>query len=69
MHCNAKIDDCQLRWLRNEPRVVVFKLANFVQHKAARSTFDTAPHAGFTSPLLRSFRDGQLPYQNLQFAA
>jgi len=54
MHCNATIDDCQLRWLRNEPWVVVFKLANFVQHKAARSTFDTAPHAGFTSPLLRS---------------
>ena len=27
MHCNATIYDCQLRWLRNEPRVVVFKLA------------------------------------------
>ena len=52
MHCNATIDDCQLPWPHNEPRVVVFKLATFVQYEAARSTSDIAPHAGFTSPLL-----------------
>jgi hypothetical protein len=52
MHCNATTDDCQLRWLRNEPHIVVFKLATFVQYKAARSTSDIAPHAGFTLPLL-----------------
>jgi len=54
MHCNARIDDCQLRWLRNEPRVVVFNLATFVQYKAPRRNSDIAPHAGFTSPLLRT---------------
>jgi hypothetical protein len=53
MHCNGRIDDCQLRWLRNEQRVVIFKLATFVQFKAPRRNSDIATHAGVTSPLLR----------------
>lgn len=69
MHCNATIHDCQLRWLRNEPRVVVFKLANFVQYKAARSTSDIATPRWLYVAFVAYIRDGQLPYQNLQFAA